>query len=157
MGTSAVWGPQLYGGLSCMGTSAVWGPQLYGGLSCMGASAICGRSISLFILLLALPQLLSNHRGGRWQHPLDCSLGSSYSHLEGRNHWWLWHFLFINMAGDILISHPKAVQVILKHTEVWEPLHLQVHVKLTISQYWVVRISVIISYSKILVLLFKEQ
>ena len=35
MGTSAVWGPQLYGDLSCMGTSAIWGPQLYGGLSYM--------------------------------------------------------------------------------------------------------------------------
>ena len=31
--------------------------------------------------------------------------GSPHSHLEARNHWWLWHFLFINMSGDILISH----------------------------------------------------
>ena len=49
-------------------------------------SAIWGPSISLFTLLLAFPQLLSNLRGGRWQHPLDCSLGGSYSHLEARNH-----------------------------------------------------------------------
>ena len=25
-------------------------------------------------------------------------------HLEGRNHWWLWYLLLINMAGDIFIS-----------------------------------------------------
>ena len=23
-----------------------------------------------------------------------------HSHLEAKNHWWLWHFLFIDMAGD---------------------------------------------------------
>ena len=45
-------------------------------------------------LLLAFPQLLSSQRGG-WQHRLDCSLGSPHSHLEARNHWWLWHFLLI--------------------------------------------------------------
>ena len=27
-----------------------------------------------------------------------------HSHLEARNPWWLWQFLFINMAGDIFIS-----------------------------------------------------
>ena len=48
------------------------------------------------------PQLLSNHCGG-WQHLLDHSLGSPHSHLETRNRWWLWHFLFIDMAGDIFI------------------------------------------------------
>ena len=26
------------------------------------------------------------------------------SHLEARNHWCLWHFFFIKMAGDIFIS-----------------------------------------------------
>ena len=43
---------------------------------------------------------------GVWQewHLLDCSLGTSHSHLEARNHWWLWHFLFIDMVGDIFIS-----------------------------------------------------
>ena len=30
--------------------------------------------VSLFTLLLAFPQLLSNHRGG-WQHPMDHSFG----------------------------------------------------------------------------------
>ena len=50
-------------------------------------------------LLLAFPQLLSDHHG-RWQHLLDHSFGSPHSHLEARNWWWLWHFLFIDMAGD---------------------------------------------------------
>ena len=64
--------------------------------------------VSLFTLLLAFPQFLSNHHGGGWvQHPLDCSLRSPHSHLEARNHWLLWHFLFINMAGDIFISQSK--------------------------------------------------
>ena len=58
-------------------------------------------------LLLAFPQLLSNHPGG-WQHPLNCSLGSPHSHLEARNRRWLWHFLFVNMAGDIFISHSSV-------------------------------------------------
>ena len=61
-------------------------------------------SVSLFTLLLAFPQLLSNHCWG-WQHLLDLSLGSLLSLLEARNHWWLWHFLLVNMAGDIFISH----------------------------------------------------
>ena len=60
-------------------------------------------SVSLFTLLLAFPQLLSNHPGG-WQHPLDRRLGSPHSHLEARIRGWLWHFLFIDMAGDIFIS-----------------------------------------------------
>ena len=30
-----------------------------------------------------------------WQHLLDHSFGSSHSHLEARNRWWLWHFLLI--------------------------------------------------------------
>ena len=57
----------------------------------------------VWCLLLAFPQLLSNHHEG-WQDPLDLSFGSRCSHLEARNHWWLWHFLFIDMAGDIFIS-----------------------------------------------------
>ena len=44
----------------------------------------------------------------RWQHLLDHSLGSSHSHLEARNHWWLWHVLFIDVAGDIFISHQQT-------------------------------------------------
>ena len=39
-----------------------------------------------------------------WQHLQDHSLGSPRSHLEARSCWWLWHFLFINMAGGIFIS-----------------------------------------------------
>ena len=31
-------------------------------------------------------------------------LGEPSSHLEARNRWWLWHVLFINMAGDTFIS-----------------------------------------------------
>ena len=54
-------------------------------------------------LLLAFPQLLSNHRGG-WQHLLDHSFGRLCLHLEARNCWWLWLFLFTDMAGDIFIS-----------------------------------------------------
>ena len=41
---------------------------------------------------------------------LDRSFGSPHSHLEARNYWWLWHFLFINMAGDIFISQYDAWQ-----------------------------------------------
>ena len=59
--------------------------------------------ISLFTLLLTFPQLLSNHHG-EWQHLLDRCFGSPHSHLEARNRWWLWHFLFTDMAGDIFIS-----------------------------------------------------
>ena len=36
---------------------------------------------SLFILLLAFAQLLSNHHEG-WWHPLDPSFGSPHAHLE---------------------------------------------------------------------------
>jgi len=54
-------------------------------------------------LLRAFPQLLRNHHEG-WQDPLDLSFGGPHSHLEARSHWWLWHFLFIDMAGDIFIS-----------------------------------------------------
>ena len=50
-------------------------------------------------LLLAFPQHLSNHCGG-WQHPR-----SPNSHLEARSRWWLWHFLFSDMAGYVFTSH----------------------------------------------------
>ena len=39
---------------------------------------------------------------------LDWSFGSPHSHLEARNRWWLWHVLFIDMAGDIFISHHQT-------------------------------------------------
>ena len=54
---------------------------------------------SLFTLLLAIPQLLSNPREG-WQHLLDRSLEGAHSYLEASNRWWLRHFMLINMAGD---------------------------------------------------------
>ena len=66
-------------------------------------AAFWGHPVSLFTLLLAFLQLLSNHGWGR-QHPVDCSFGNPHSHLEARNRWWLWHFLLINMARDIFIS-----------------------------------------------------
>ena len=55
-----------------------------------------------------IPQLLSNHHGG-WQHPPDQSFGSPHLHLEARNHWWLWHFLFIDMARNVfsILSSPS--------------------------------------------------
>ena len=55
-------------------------------------------------LLLAFPQFLYSHLGG-WRQLLDGNLGRPHSHLEARNHLWLWLFLFIDMAGDIFISH----------------------------------------------------
>ena len=57
-------------------------------------------------LLLAFPQLLSNHHGV-WQRPLDLSFGSPHSLSEARNRGRLWHFLFVDMAGAICIS-PKG-------------------------------------------------
>ena len=50
-----------------------------------------------------LPRFLSNQPGW-WWHLLDLNSESVHSHLEARNHWWLWHFFFIDMAGDIFIS-----------------------------------------------------
>ena len=54
-------------------------------------------------LLLAFSQICSSHRCG-WQHPLDHRFGSTHSHLEARDCWYLWCFLFIGMAGNIFIS-----------------------------------------------------
>ena len=73
--------------------------------------------VSLLTLLLAFPQLLSNHHQG-WQPLLDYSLGSSHSHLEARNRWWQRHFLFIDMAGDncrtkvLKLSHFPNMQLL---------------------------------------------
>ena len=33
-----------------------------------------------------------------------------HSHLVARNHWWLWHFLFIDMARDIFISQARTLE-----------------------------------------------
>ena len=39
---------------------------------------------------------------------LGHSLGSAHSHLEARNCWWLWYFLFIDTVRDIFISHLQS-------------------------------------------------
>ena len=49
----------------------------------------------------------------RCQHLQDRSLGSPHSHLEARNCWWLWHFLFINMAWGIFISQEFLLCLVL--------------------------------------------
>ena len=36
--------------------------------------------------------------------PAGLSFGSLHSHLEARNRWWLWHFLFIELAVESFIS-----------------------------------------------------
>ena len=33
--------------------------------------------------------------------PHNQSFRTPHLHLEARNHWWLWHFLFIHMAGNV--------------------------------------------------------
>ena len=68
-----------------------------------------GRPVSFFTLVLAFPQLLSN-LCGRWWQLLDCSFESPHSHLGARNRWRLWHFLFIDTAGDIFISHKLPIK-----------------------------------------------
>ena len=79
--------------------------------------------VSLFILLLAFPQLLSNHHR-EWQHPLDPSFGSLHSHLEVRKCWWLWHLLFINMAGDIFISHSQPWIVFFIYLYIYQNINI---------------------------------
>ena len=66
-------------------------------------SAIWGESCFLVYLTSSIPQLLSNHPES-CQHLQAHSFGNPHTHLEARNHWSLWHFLFINMAGGIFIS-----------------------------------------------------
>ena len=44
-----------------------------------------------------------------WQHPLDCSFGSSHSHLEARNHWWLWPF-FLLIWQEVKRSESHSVE-----------------------------------------------
>ena len=44
------------------------------------------------------------------------SFGSPHSHLEARNRWWLWHFLFIDLAVEIFISqYPLISNTLLLH------------------------------------------
>ena len=42
--------------------------------------------------------------GSIWITGTVFQFGSPHSHLEAENRWWLWLFLFIDMAGDIFIS-----------------------------------------------------
>ena len=49
-----------------------------------------------------IPPAPQQSPSGSGQHLLDPHL-----HLEARNCWWLWHFLFVDMAGDIFISQSK--------------------------------------------------
>ena len=102
----------------CMGRRKLLG-SLNSSLLC--APQLSGANpVSFFTLLLAFPQLLSNHRGGR-QHLLDRSFGSPHSHLDARNCWWLWHFLFINMAGDIFISQSERQRFEFQFCPLWAP------------------------------------
>ena len=48
---------------------------------------------------LQLPWGLAASAGSQFGEPTF-----THSHLEARHRWWLSHFLFINMAGDIFIS-----------------------------------------------------
>ena len=49
----------------------------------------------------------------RCQHLQDRSLGSPHSYLKARNCWWLWHFLFLNMAWGIFISQEFLLCLVL--------------------------------------------
>ena len=51
------------------------------------------------------PGRLHSMRLQRVRHNLQTK---QHSYLGDRNHWWLWHFLFIDMAGDIFITHGEA-------------------------------------------------
>ena len=77
---------------------APWIQSFHVNLSCLGP--ILFPCSCCFLNSPAPQQLLWG-----WQHLLDHSLGSPHSLLEARNCWWLWHFLFVDMAGNIFISH----------------------------------------------------
>ena len=62
--------------------------------------------VSLFTLLLAFPQLLSNHHEGVAAFS-GFQFGELPSTFGGQKLLMVWHFLFINMAGDIFISQYK--------------------------------------------------
>ena len=60
---------------------------------CRCTSAIWGQFCLLVHLAFCVPPVPQESllEGGS-----SISFGSPHSHLEARNHWWLWHFLFIN-------------------------------------------------------------
>ena len=72
--------------------------------SFLRTSAIWGQSCFLAHLASCISLEPQQLPWGSWQHLMDHSFGSSHSHLEARNHWWLRHFLFTNMTGGIFIS-----------------------------------------------------
>ena len=47
-------------------------------------------------------------------HSLDPSFENLHSHLEARNCWWLWHFLFLDLARDTFIS--QSFPIVIKST-----------------------------------------
>ena len=67
-----------------------------------------GLLFPILTLTLAFPQLLSNHCGGG-----GICLGSSHSHLEARNRWWLWYFLISVWQG--LVSFHSGLPLPLSH------------------------------------------
>ena len=81
------------------------------------SSAIWGNPGSLFTLrssrrlLLAFPSFSAIIMWGGSIPRI--SFGSPHSQLETRNHWWLWHFLFIDVAGDIFISQTRGKNPVL--------------------------------------------
>ena len=76
-------------------------------------SALWGQSCFLLHLISCIAPQQSLFR-------VDPSFGSPHSHLEARSHWWLWHFLFINMARDIFISHNQSYGFSSSHVWMWE-------------------------------------
>ena len=73
--------------------------------SFLRTSAIWGQSCFLAHLASCISLEPQQLPWGSWQHLMDHSFGSSHSHLETRNCWWLWRFLFVDIAGDSFISH----------------------------------------------------
>ena len=71
-------------------------------ISSLYTSAVWGQPCFLVHLASCIPPAPQHH----WGEAASAGpqLGEPSSHLEARNHWWLWHVLFINMAGDIVIS-----------------------------------------------------
>ena len=72
--------------------------------------------VSLFTLHLAYPPTPTSSHCPGWQHPLDLSFRSPLSHLEARNRWWLWQFLFINrqkICSFHSLYHPHPVPFVI--------------------------------------------
>jgi len=63
-------------------------------------SRVWGQSCFLIHLASCIPPAPQQSTWGSGSICCICFV-SSHSHLEARNCWWLWHFLFIDMAGGI--------------------------------------------------------